>query len=162
MTRNTPLIRPTDDEAIAMAKGLINNAEFGALGFLDPETNTPVVSRIAIGTLADGTPMSLISDLSNHTKALRENPVCALLLGEPGAKGDPLTHPRISLQCRVEFLARDLDNHAEIRAHYLASHPKSKLYIDFADFSFVRFEIIKAAMNGGFGKAYEFSVSDLI
>lgn len=154
-------IRPTDAEAITLAKLLIRNANFGALAVIDPKTRTPSVTRVAIGTTENGTPLSLVSDLSAHTKALRSDPNCGLLLGEPGSKGDPLTHPRISIQAQATFLNRATAQHATIRSLYLQSHPKSKLYIDFADFNFVTFKITSAALNGGFGKAYHLTPEDL-
>ncbi|WP_069301408.1 HugZ family protein [Neptunicoccus sediminis] len=155
-------IRPTDAEAITLAKSLIRNANFGALAVIDPKSRTPSVTRVAVGTTKDGVPVSLISDLSAHTKALRNDPNCGLLLGEPGSKGDPLTHPRISIQAQATFLDKSTAQYAAIRSLYLQSHPKSKLYIDFADFNFVTLEITSAALNGGFGKAYELSPDDLI
>lgn len=154
-------IRPTDAEAISLAKSLITAASFGALGVLHPETQTPLVTRIAIGTDLTGTPLTLISDLSAHTKALRNTPACGLLLGEPGPKGDPLTHPRLSIQATATFLNRDDPDFPKTRAAYLKSHPKSKLYIDFADFHFVKLTITSAALNGGFGKAYTLTAQDL-
>ena len=48
-----------------------------------------------------------------------------------------------------------------LRAHYLATHPKAKLYIDFADFNFVGFEVEAGHLNGGFGKAFRLTPADL-
>ena len=154
-------IRETDDEARALARRLIDEARFGALGVLDPATGAPVVTRIAIGTSPGGAPLTLISSLAFHTAALRADPRCSLLLGEPGERGDPLTHPRVTLACRADFLPRDEGDHARIRAHYLQTHPKATLYVDFADFSFVVFAVESAALNGGFGKAFRLTASDL-
>ncbi|GGA06184.1 HugZ family pyridoxamine 5'-phosphate oxidase [Neptunicoccus cionae] len=154
-------IRPTDAEAITLAKSLIQNAKFGALAVLPSNSRTPTVTRVAIGTTPAGVPLTLISDLSEHTKALRSTPECGLLLGEPESKGDPLTHPRISIQALATFVDRSGPEHKAIRDHYLLTHPKSKLYIDFADFNFVTFKIASAALNGGFGKAYQLTSADL-
>jgi putative heme iron utilization protein len=153
-------IHPTDNEARQITRDLIVNAQFGSLAVLHPDTGLPHVTRIAIGTTPSGTLLTLISDLSFHTKALRQNPNCSLLLGEPARNGDPLVHPRITIQCKTSFLTRDDPKHVDIRAHYLAGHPKSKLYIDFADFNFVLFNIQSANLNGGFGKAYELTAKD--
>jgi len=153
-------IRPTDDEARALARGLLAAARFGALGVIDPATGAPSVSRIAVGTTPQGAPMSLVSTLSGHTRALRANPACSLLVGEPGPKGDPLTHPRLSLHATARFVGREAPEHAGLRAHYLESHPKAALYIDFADFCFVVFDLRGASLNGGFGKAYELTPAD--
>ncbi|MEM7599720.1 MAG: pyridoxamine 5'-phosphate oxidase family protein [Pseudomonadota bacterium] len=158
--KNDP-IRPTDDGARALARGLMDDARFGAIAVTDPDTQSPSVTRIAIGTTPDGAPVTLISDLSSHTGALKANPRCSLLLGEPGPKGDPLTHPRITLDCRARFLMKGAAGYDALRDHYLATHPKSKLYIDFLDFNFVVFEVSDARLNGGFGKAFRLTPADL-
>ena len=148
-------LRPTDEEARDLAKSLISNAHFGSIAVNHPETGHPHVTRIAVGTDRSGTPITLISDLSLHTKALKENPICSLLLGEPLDKGDPLTHPRLTLSAKAIWTAKP-----ELRDHFLKTHPKAKRYIDFADFNFVTFQIISGDLNGGFGKAYHLSADD--
>ena len=157
----TPPIRPTDDEARALGRGLIDTATFGALGVRAPETGMPMVSRVAVATDAAGHPITLISDLSHHTRALRADPACSLLAGEPGGKGDPLTHPRITLQCQASFVDRGSDEHQGLRSRYLAHQPKAQLYIDFGDFRFVRLQVTAAYLNGGFGKAFVLTPNDL-
>ncbi|MDH3264278.1 MAG: pyridoxamine 5'-phosphate oxidase family protein [Paracoccaceae bacterium] len=154
-------IRPTDDEARALARRLLAEARHGALGTLDPDTGAPVVTRVAVGTTPEGLPLTLVSALSAHTRALRASPLASLMVGEPGPKGDPLTHPRLTLHLGARFVAREAPEHARIRAHWLASHPKSALYADFADFAFVVFEPTGASLNGGFGKAYDLTPEDL-
>jgi putative heme iron utilization protein len=148
-------IRPTDDEARTLATGLIAKAQFGALAVL--QDGHPSVTRVAVATDEDGVPLTLVSDLSLHTKALRVDPKCSLLLGEPDEKGDPLTHPRITLQTTAEFIAKS----DALVARYLQWQPKAKLYIGFADFHFVRLKVIEAHLNGGFGKAYRLTPHDL-
>ena len=157
----TSPIRPTDDDARALARDLIDRATFAALGVIDPDTGTPAVTRVAIGTDADGAPMTLVSDLSAHTRALRQTPKCGLLLGEPGPKGDPLTHPRLSVTAQARFVERTEAGHDQLRDRYLLHQPKARLYIDFADFRFVIFDVESAALNGGFGKAYALNADDL-
>lgn len=120
-----------------------------------------MVTRIAFATDPDGKPITLISDLSHHTAALRSDPTCSLLVGEPGEKGDPLTHPRLTIQATAEFVDRGSEEHVGLRGAYLSQHPKAKLYIDFADFGFVRFRPTGAYLNGGFGKAFVLTPLDL-
>ncbi|WJY23002.1 pyridoxamine 5'-phosphate oxidase family protein [Fontisubflavum oceani] len=156
MTRQTSVIRDTDDEARALARKLIDDARFGTLGVLDPKNGAPMVSRIAVVPDEDGTPLTLISDLSSHSAALAANPACSLLLGEPGAKGDPLTYPRLTLQCRAERADKD-----GLRAHYLAHYPKAQVYYNFTDFRLVRLQITCSFLNGGFGKAFHLTTADL-
>ena len=147
-------IRPIDDDARTLAASLVRQARHGALGVITPDTGAPMVTRIACGWL--GAPHILISDLSVHTAALAANPACSLLIGEPGPKGDPLTHPRLTLQCRAVLASK-----VALRDTWLKLHPKSKLYFDFADFRMLRLEVQTAHLNGGFGKAFLLDTSDL-
>lgn len=160
MPENDP-IRPTDDEARALARTLLQDARFAALGVLEPESAAPMVTRVALGTGGDGAPVTLVSTLAAHTAALGANPRCSLLVGEPGPKGDPLTHPRLTLQCTAAFVARDAPEHAALRVRWLESHPKAKLYVDFADFGFVQMQVGSGFLNGGFGKAFRLTPADL-
>ena len=153
-------IRPTDDAARRMARDLIDQATFAALGVIDPETGGPFLSRIAIAAI-DHVPVSLISSLSAHARALAAQGVSSLLVGEPEDRGDPLTHPRLTLQAVAQEIHRDDPQFQALRDAYLALRPKSKLYIDFADFYFVRFDITRAFLNGGFGKAFVMTPDDL-
>lgn len=154
-------IRPTDDDARALALSLLRAARFAALAVTDPSDTGPMISRIALALTPEGAPMTLISSLAAHSAALRADPRAALLIGEPGPKGDPLTHPRLSLRATARFVARDSAEHQALRAHYLSVRPKAALYADFSDFSFVAFSATGAALNGGFGKAFILTPEDL-
>lgn len=161
MPKTNP-IRPTDESTRTLARSLIKAAQFGSLGVIDPQSQAPMVTRVAVGTDRTGAPILLISTLSQHTKALKQNPACSLLVGEPAAHGDPLLHPRLTLQCQAGFIDRHSDSHATLRDLYLPSHPKSKLYIDFADFGFVVLNIKAGFLNGGFGKAFALTPADIL
>ena len=151
MQKNDPF-RPMDDEARALIATLMQS-DHAALAVARAD-GTPSVTRIALALDEGETPITLVSDLAMHTQALRAAPACALLVGEPREKGDPLTHPRLTLHCRAAFVAQGSDAHLELRAQYLKQRPKAKLYVDFADFHFVRFEVFDGLLNAGFGKAY--------
>ena len=161
MTDKPSPIRETDDEARAIAAGLMRDARFAALGVIHPDTGAPHVTRIGFGLSPDGRPLTLVSDLSLHSRALAIRPAASLLVGEPGPKGDPLTHPRLTIAAEARFVAPDDPGRGALRAAWLATHPKSTLYVDFADFRFVLFEIGSAALNAGFGKAFHLLREDL-
>lgn len=162
MNDDTPSpIRPTDDDAREMARDLIDQARIAALATLDPESGAPQVTRIAFGLGADGTWLTLVSELSAHTRALHATPKAGLLLGEAPQKGDPLAFARLSVSVDATFIPRNSPEHASHRAAWIDHHPKAALYVDFADFSFVRFTPLSADLNGGFGKAYHLTVDDL-
>jgi len=151
----TSPIRPTDNEARGTAKSLLLAARYASLGVIDPASRAPMVTRAAV-TWIDKAPHILISDLSLHTKALAQNSACSLLIGEPEAKGDPLTHPRITLQCSAQPASK-----THLRGAWINMHPKAKLYIDFTDFQMMRLDVIGAHLNGGFGKAFTLTPADL-
>jgi len=154
-------VQPADAAACAQARNLLAGARFGALAFTDAETGTPGISRIALGLDAAGGPVTLISSLSAHHAALRQSPLAALLVGEPGPKGDPLTHPRLMIRVEARFVDRAGADHAALRDGWLATHPKAKLYVDFGDFGFVRLVPLSAFLNGGFGRAVRLAPDDL-
>lgn len=161
MADKPAVIRDTDNEARELARSLLKEARFASIGVLDPETGYPAVSRIILMTTSDGTPIILASRLSAHTQGILNDPRCSLLVGEPADKGDPLVHPRMTVQCLAAQVDRESEEHAALREAFLARHPKSKLYIDFPDFSFFRLEPQKAALNGGFGRAFWLTAEDL-
>ncbi len=153
-------IRDTDDEAIKLAGSLICNAMHGVLAAHDPASPHPHVSRVQLSTSSQGNLVTLISSLSSHTKCLMANPVCSILIGEPG-KGDPLAHPRISVPLLAQPVERQSPEHDQLRASHLRHYPKAELYVDFGDFSFFQLEPQGAALNGGFGKAYELTKDEV-
>jgi putative heme iron utilization protein len=161
MSDKPSVLRETDDEAREQARMLLRSARYAALAVIDPETGFPSVSRVLTGTDIDGVPVILVSGLSAHTKALSKDPRASVLLGEPG-KGDPLAHPRLSVQCNAEGVDRADPLHDRIRSRFLARHPKAKLYIDFPDFRFFRLIPLAASLNGGFGRAYALTGADLM
>lgn len=153
---------PADAETRAQARALIDAARHAALAVLQPGGLSPSVSRIALATDAQGMPVSLISALAAHTAALETTPACALLIGEPGARGDPLTHPRLTLHCSAQMIARGTPGHDALRTRYLMLRPKAGLYVDFGDFRFVRFDVADGLLNAGFGKAVRLTGKDLL
>ncbi len=156
MSRQKPMLRETDDEARAVGRDLLRRARFGSLGVICPDSQSPMVTRVSVGTDAGGTPVTLISDLSLHTRALAQNPLCSLLVGEPGTRGDALIHPRLTLQCTAQPVDKD-----DLKSLYLSQHPKATLYYDFSDFQMLRLAVTAAHLNGGFGKAFSLTPGDL-
>ncbi|MFM2356253.1 MAG: hypothetical protein RLZZ528_1989 [Pseudomonadota bacterium] len=151
--------RMPDDKALDTARMLLTSARTAALGTLTAE-GAPYVTRIAVG-LAAGRLVSLMSDLSLHAQALHRDPRAGLLLGEAPDRGDPLAFARLSLVAKAEVVARETPEHALIRADWLRLHPKSALYVDFADFRFVAFALSGGHLNAGFGRAFLLSPAQL-
>lgn len=149
-------IRPTDDAARSLARALLAEARTAALGTLDPESGAPVVSRIGLAQTPAGQPLTLISDLSAHSRALAADQRCSILVGRRAARGDPLTAPRLTLQCQAQPCPDP-----EARTAYLARNPKAGLYIDFADFRLLELRMLRGFLNAGFGRAHLLDPADL-
>ena len=153
-------VRETDDKARALAAKLIAENRYAALGVKEVGEATPLVSRIAFAWSEQSGLFFSASDLSVHSQCLLEDPVCSLLIGEPG-KGDGLAHPRITVIGKAERLPNDDPQRPVLREVFLSAHPKAALYVDFADFGFYPLKVERALLNGGFGKAYHLEKADL-
>jgi putative heme iron utilization protein len=153
-------VRPANAEARALAQGLLALGH-AALAWTDPDTGTPGISRIAFARDPQAGLLTLVSGLAPHFRALRDRPDCALMLGEVGEKGDPLTHPRLMIRARAAFIAPDDPERPAIRTRWLERNPKAQVYIDLPDFAFVRLTPVSALLNGGFARAFHLSPQDL-
>ena len=105
--------------------------------------------------------MTLISKLAPHYRALSESATCALMVGDVGEKGDPMTHPRLMVRAKAEFIPADAPERAALRARWLERNPKATIYIDLPDFAFVRLTPSSALLNGGFARAFHVQPGDL-
>jgi putative heme iron utilization protein len=140
---------PPGYDGLGEARRLLRTIRAGALATLAPE-GFPFASLVNVATDVDGAPLILTSALSSHTQHMLADSRASLLLSE-GGKGDPLAHPRLTLVGRMAQISGA--PRANVKARFLARHPKSALYADFGDFSFWRMEIARAHLNGGFAKA---------
>ncbi|MCU0905390.1 MAG: pyridoxamine 5-phosphate oxidase [Tabrizicola sp.] len=160
MTTRPDPVQPADDDARALVHRLMTLGH-AALAWSDPDTGTPGISRIAFARDPEAGMLTLVSGLAPHFRALRDRPDCALMLGEVGEKGDPLTHPRLMIRARASFVAADDPARPGIRDRWLVRAPKATLYIDLPDFAFVRLTPVSALLNGGFARAFHVSPEDL-
>ncbi|MGI9350268.1 MAG: HugZ family protein [Rhizobiaceae bacterium] len=153
-------VRETNEKAMSLVSTLLIEARYGALGVEEPETAVPLVSRVAVAWSQSTGLFFAASDLSVHSKSLKNNSTCSIMLGEVG-KGDGLAYPRVTLVGNTARMSNDNKNRARYRLVFLDSHPKAKLYIDFADFGFYPINMVRALLNGGFGQAYHLNEKDL-
>jgi hypothetical protein len=146
-------------DAVGMARGLIRTARHGSLGTIDGD-GRPFTSLVALSTDLDGVPIIITSHLSHHTGHLDANGRMALLIADLG-KGDPLAHPRVTLTGRAVAARTDTPAYPHLRRRYLTRNPKAELYVDLPGFWFWRLEPEAVALNGGFGKAWNGSWSEI-
>ena len=152
-------VQSANESARETTRQLLREARFGTLATIN-ENGYPFASLVTFALDRAQTPFLLVSRLSGHTKHLLADPRCSLLVGESG-KGDPLAHARITIQCSASIVDRASDENIILRTLFLARHPKAALYIDFADFLYIRLTMMEASLNGGFGKAFRLKSDDL-
>ncbi|MGO4737649.1 HugZ family protein [Bosea sp. 2KB_26] len=148
---------PDSFDAVAMARELLRIARTAPLATLDPASGFPLSTLVNVATDVDGTPLLLLSKLALHTRNLDADPRCSILCFALG-KGDPMANSK-----RVSVAGRALrTDDSRARRRFLARHPKSKLYIDFPDFSLFRLEVSGLHPNGGFARAAEIATGDVL
>ena len=145
-------------DAPGVARGLLRTVRSGALATLTPE-GAPYASLVTVASLPDGSPVLPLSTLAVHTQHLLADPRCSLLLDSAG-RGDPLTHPRLTLTGRA-VRATPAERDAW-RARFLRRHPRAEIYVDFGDFAFWRLDMAGARLIGGFGRIDMLAAGDLL
>ena len=151
-------------DAVGEAKSLLRTARAAALGTLTMPSGHPFASLVNVATAPDGSPILLLSRLAAHTRHLDSDSRMSLLLYSAfnmPSGGDPLTHARLTILGRAERVSESMERQM-LRARFLARHPKSSLYADFADFGFFRVAMETAHLNGGFGRAASLNADQLL
>ena len=136
------------------ARKLVRAARSGSLATVTQ--GQPFVSLVTPATAPDLSVLLLLSDLSEHTRHLRDDPRCSVLVAGTAESANPQTTPRLTLAGR----AGPTDDPA-LRARYLAVHPYAALYADFGDFHLWRVCVEAALYVGGFGRAARLGADEL-
>jgi putative heme iron utilization protein len=106
----------------------------------------PYASLVMMACDGAANPLLMISKLAVHTQnILTENRVSLLIDGTDGLD-NPLTGARVTLVGHAEKTS-DTDD----LARYIARHPDSAMYADFADFALYRLDVERVHMVAGFG-----------
>ena len=109
----------------------------------------PFGSLMPFASDSAGRPIFLISNMAMHTQNLRADPRCSLFILQTAPDGDPLGAARATLVGNAEPVATE--DLSAVRELYLARHPNSSYWVDFADFHFFRLEVLDLYYVGGFG-----------
>jgi len=116
----------------------------------------PFASLVTPACAADLSLLLLLSGLSEHTRHLRNEPRCSVLVAGEQAEANPQTTPRVT----VTGMAEVVDD-AALKARYLAVHPYASLYANFGDFALWRIHPANGLYVGGFGRAARLAGADL-
>ena len=141
------------DDVSRAVRDLIRGLDRAALACLlpDPDGPRPYASLVLVALDHDLSPILLLSDLAEHSKAIAADPRVSLLFDATLGLDQPLTGSRVSLVGRA--VASDGTSDDErLKRRYLARHPDASLYLAFKDFRFYRVVLERAHLVGGFGK----------
>jgi len=116
----------------------------------------PFASLVTPASAADLSVLLLLSDLSEHTRHLRADPRCAILVVGAATDQNPQTAPRVT----VTGLAETIDD-AGLKRRWLAVHPSGALSAEFGDFHLWRIRPRAALFVGGFARANRLKQADL-
>lgn len=118
--------------------------------------NWPYASLVLVAVDHDLSPILLLSDLAEHTKAIAADDRVSLLFDGTHGLDQPLTGPRVTLVGRA---ARSDDT--RLARRFLARHPDAEIYAGFKDFHFYRVAVERAHLVAGFGKIRWLSAVEL-
>jgi putative heme iron utilization protein len=145
-------------EAVFEARRLLRAA--GQATLATQTEGQPFAALVTPATAPDLSPLLLLSTLSEHTRQLKAEPRCALLVQGPAAEANPQTAPRVTLTGLAEQVPEA--EAAPLKARWLARHPYAALYADFGDFSLWRIRPGGALLVGGFARALRIRPSELL
>ena len=117
----------------------------------------PFTALVTPATSLNGDILLFLSSLSEHTRHLRADPRCAIMVVGTTEDPNPQTAPRLS----VTGLAEPVDD-AGLKARWLARHPYAALYADFADFGLWRIAPKAGLLVAGFARATRLRQADLL
>jgi len=140
--------RPSRGFDAKAARALIRNADRVALATRRHDDGGPQVALAAVATDLDGSPILLLSELSEHTRNIAADARVAILFDGTEGHRNPQTGPRVTVFGKAKASA--LPRH---RARYLARHEGAALYADFSDFRFFHVDVTEARLVGGFAQA---------
>ncbi len=137
------------------ARRLLRAARAGTLA--TQRDGQPFAGLVTPATAPDLSPLMLLSDLSEHTRHLRVDPRCALMVAGAPSEVNPQTAPRLTVSGRASITAEPA-----LRARWLALHPYAELYFEFGDFNLWQVEVAEASFVGGFARAFRLPPAKLL
>ncbi len=143
------LMRGLDRAALATALPALPPSEAGAAW--------PYASLVLVAVDHDLSPIVLLSDLAEHTKAIASDYRISLLFDGTGGLDQPLTGPRVTL---LGHATQTTDG--RLRERFLARHPDAAMYAGFKDFHFYRVTVERAHLVAGFGRIRWLTAAELV
>jgi putative heme iron utilization protein len=143
----------TPDSPAWAARKLVRAARAGTLA--TAIEGQPFASLVTPATAPDGSILLLLSDLSEHTRHLRADGRCAVMVqGEPDSP-NPQTAPRVTVTGIAAI-------EPAWKSRWVAIHPYAEFYAGFGDFNLWRLQPAGGLFVGGFARAHRLRQADLM
>jgi putative heme iron utilization protein len=119
--------------------------------------NAPLVTMVLYAPAPDLSALFIhVSDLAQHTAALRGDQSVGLLIAEPDRPGrNALSMARVSIQGVAKPLEPGSSEYELARACYVAAHPTAAFNFELGGFHLVRIQPSSARFVAGFGKIFD-------
>ena len=116
----------------------------------------PYAALVTPAVLPDASVVLLLSGLSEHTRHLRVDPRCALLVNGSATDANPQTAPRLTINGRAVP-----EHDPASRERWLQVHPYAAFYAGLPDFTTWRVHPVSAHYIGGFARAARLPVAQI-
>jgi heme oxygenase (biliverdin-IX-beta and delta-forming) len=136
------------------ARKLLRAARLGTLASV--ADGQPFASLVTPACAPDLSLLLLLSDLAEHTRHLRAEPRCSVLVAGAAEDANPQTAQRVTITGQAERIVDPA-----LKARYLAVHPYAAMYADFGDFSLWLIRPQSGLYVGGFGRAARLRAAQL-
>jgi putative heme iron utilization protein len=136
------------------SRQLLRAARSGVLA--TQKAGQPFASLVTPACAPDGSILMFLSTLSEHTRQLRAEPRCSLMVMGEAVSANPQTAPRVTITGLAE-----VETDPALKARWLAVHPYAQLYAEFGDFSLWRIRPQAAQLVGGFARAFRLKPAEL-
>ena len=143
------------DGIVWQARTLLRAARSASLA--TSETGQPFASLVTPAPAPDLSLLMLLSGLSPHTRHLREDGRCALMVVGAATGANPQTAPRLTV---TGIAATDPD--PALKARWVSRHPYAAFYAGLGDFRILRVRLTGGQFIGGFASAHRLTKADLM
>lgn len=148
----------TEAEAVTLSKNLIFENNFAILGTIlhtNLHEGWPYNSLVQVAS-KDNELFLLVSELSDHTKNIQKDHHISLLF-DGTSDSNRMNSERVTVVGTVTKVDKE-----PLKKLFTKTHPKSKLFYDFEDFSVYKVSVQRGRYIGGFGKAFWLSGTNLV
>ena len=144
-----------DAAVIWQARSLLRGARAATL--CTAKDGQPFGALVTPACAPDLSVLLLLSSLSEHTRHLRTDPRCAVMvMGDP-ADINPQTAPRLTVVGEAQ-----VEPDPALKARWVARHPYAAFYAEFTDFALFRLRPTGGQFIGGFASAHRLRQAELV